>query len=244
MPPATPPDLPARAAPRLPRRAGGRVVALLAAVLLLVPGCINHVPHTTVMSVGGKAAGARIDAAPMPQRIAALTGEIRRLSPTIDPAEAASCADGAVRYAKLLAVTYDIHQPVELHNVLVNLGIKKRGLCYQLADDLDDELLSRHYRTLEFRRGVAWEGDLWNEHNCVVVTAVGQPFDRGIVLDAWRLAPVLRWAPVKRDYYPWVPKVYADETYVNAGGAAVAKPAGAVQFSRSEPVDGPGKPGG
>ena len=35
---------------------------------------------------------------------------------------------------------------------------------------------------------MAWKGDIWNEHNCVVVTAVGQAFEDGIVLDAWRNA--------------------------------------------------------
>ena len=60
--------------------------------------------------------------------------------------------------------------------------------------------------TLELRRGIAWKDDLWNEHNCVVVTARGAPFESGVVLDAWRNAGRLRWAPVRMDHYPWRPK--------------------------------------
>jgi len=71
------------------------------------------------------------------------------------------------------------------------------------------EFQARHYQTLNFQRATADWDNLWSEHNCVVVTAPGQGFKDGLVLDAWRNAGTLRWARVKLDHYPWVPR---DET--------------------------------
>jgi hypothetical protein len=43
------------------------------------------------------------------------------------------------------------------------------------------------------------------EHNGIVVTAKGQRFEEGIVLDPWRHCGVLAWARVSQDHYPWKP---------------------------------------
>jgi hypothetical protein len=168
-------------------------------------GCIQT-PHTTISSFGGAEAGEQIDEAPEPQRIAALRDEFIHLDPSVDPGEAERLASTAVRYSNLMAERYDLIKPVELNNVLISAGLKRRGLCYQLAEDLLAELRTLHVKTLALQRCMAWKGDIWNEHNCVVVTAVGQAFEDGIVLDAWRNAGNLRWAPVRLDHYPWVPK--------------------------------------
>ncbi|HOC52079.1 MAG TPA: hypothetical protein PKI07_13410, partial [Verrucomicrobiota bacterium] len=42
------------------------------------------------------------------------------------------------------------------------------------------------------------------EHSSVVLTAPGQPFEQGIVLDAWRRSGRLYWSGVKEDKYPWI----------------------------------------
>ena len=59
-------------------------------------------------------------------------------------AEAAHCADLAVKYSELLRDNYHITKPIEMNNIAVNLGLKKRGLCYQLADDMQAEFLDQH----------------------------------------------------------------------------------------------------
>ena len=175
--------------------------------LLLAPagGCYSA-SHSTIMSLGGEQAGEQIDEAPESQRIAALRDEFIRLDKSVDPNEAEQLAGTAIRYANQMAEQYDLIKPVELNNVLISAGLKRRGLCYQLAEDLLAELRTLHLKTLTLQRCMAWKGDIWNEHNCVVVTAVGQAFEDGIVLDAWRNAGNLRWAPVRLDHYPWVPK--------------------------------------
>jgi hypothetical protein len=177
----------------------------LAALLAGSPGCV-HVSRSSVSSVGGEAEGTRLDAAPQPERVAALTDELARLGPGVSRDEAAMVASVAVPYAQQLADFYKMKPPVEMHNVLVNLGMRPGGLCFQMAECMLAELRELPLNTLELKRGIAWKNDLWNEHNCVVVTAKGQPFETGVVLDAWRNAGHLRWAPVRMDHYPWVPK--------------------------------------
>jgi len=74
----------------------------------------------------------------------------------------------------------------------------------QWADDLSAKLESLHLRTLVVRRGVALL-DTRHEHNSVVLTAPGQPFDQGIILDGWRYAGLLYWCGAKEDpKYPWI----------------------------------------
>ena len=94
-------------------------------------------------------------------------------------------------------------RPAIFHNVLVNLGLRKRGLCFQWADDLSAKLESLELRTLHVRRGAA-RLETRREHSSVVLTAPGQAFDQGIVLDAWRHSGRLYWCGVKEDKYPWI----------------------------------------
>ena len=118
------------------------------------------------------------------------------------PPEATLAAETACSYSLELARQYHAVRPAIWGNVLVNFGLRKRGLCYQWADDLSAKLESLHLRTLKVRRGVA-RLETRREHSSVVLTAPGQAFDRGIVLDAWRHSGRLFWCPVKEDRYPW-----------------------------------------
>lgn len=93
-------------------------------------------------------------------------------------------------------------RPALFHNFMVNLGVRKRGLCYHWAEDLVARLQTLKLATLDLHWGIARAGTL-REHNSVVVTAKGQPFRQGVVLDAWRHAGRLHWADVAADRYPW-----------------------------------------
>jgi hypothetical protein len=126
-------------------------------------------------------------------------------------------AETAYSYSAELAKEYRVVRPAILHNVLVNLGVRQRGLCFQWADDLSAKLQSLQLRTLRLHRGVA-RLETRREHSSVVLTAAGQPFDEGIVLDAWRHSGRLYWGGVKQDHYPWI------EVQVVAEGAAPAQP--------------------
>lgn len=131
-----------------------------------------------------------------------LAAKILALSPAIEAQDANRVATCAYRTARQLTVEYSIVGPAVFHNFLINVGLKKRGLCYQWAQDLIARLDALPLHSLELRWGVAHRGGL-REHNCVVLTAHGQPFAEGIVLDCWRNAGRLYYGPVKGDRYPW-----------------------------------------
>jgi hypothetical protein len=136
------------------------------------------------------------------RRSAALADALRCLSPQVDGVEADRAADAAVRYPLELAHAYHATPPAFFNNVLINVGLHPRGLCFQWADDLTAKLMTLHLRTLELHRGVARLGTK-REHSCVVLTAPAQPFAEGIALDAWRRCGRLKWATVAADKYPW-----------------------------------------
>ena len=132
-----------------------------------------------------------------------LANRLYALSPAVDQVEAITAAETACSYSLQLAKKYRVVRPAIFHNVLVNLGIRQRGLCFQWADDLSAKLESLQLRSLNLHRGVA-RLETRREHSSVVLTAPGQPFDQGIVLDAWRHSGHLVWAGVKEDKYPWI----------------------------------------
>lgn len=125
------------------------------------------------------------------------------LSATVDRLEAEKAAGTAVARSLELSREYRVVRPAILHNVLVNVGLRQRGLCYHWADDLAASLHPLGLRTLEIHRGGA-RMNTRREHNCVVLTPIGDPFEQGIVLDAWRYGGSLYWGPVRSDKYPWL----------------------------------------
>jgi hypothetical protein len=140
---------------------------------------------------------------PRETSVTSLAARLQELSPLVAPDEAARAAEVAHSHSIELAGQYRVARPAILHNVFVNLGLRKRGLCFQWADDLSASLQSLGLRTLQVRRGVArWE--TLREHSSVVLTAPGQPFSDGIVLDAWRHSGRLYWSGVRQDKYPWI----------------------------------------
>ena len=163
---------------------------------LVLAGCAH--PRAS----GDAAADLRAGAPPAAAR--RLQEQLLALGPTVSEAEAWRAAVCAFETSEELAREYRMVRPPHCHNLLVNLGLKKRGLCYHWAEDLLARLQVLNLETLEWHWGIARAGTP-REHNCVVVTAKGQPFADGLVLDAWRRAGRLYWAPVAADRYPWEP---------------------------------------
>jgi len=117
--------------------------------------------------------------------------------------EARQVAETAITYANQLAEEYQLVRPAVLHNVLVRVGMKDRGLCYHWTEDLLKQLQLLDLRTYQLHWGVAHRGSELREHNSVVITARGQAFEKGMVLDPWRNSGVLYWTLIKTDRYPW-----------------------------------------
>jgi len=135
---------------------------------------------------------------------AQLRTKLAMLSPTVRVDEAEKLALCAYKTSRRLAREYRVVFPPALNNILINTGGRKRGLCYQWTEDLLHELDALKLETLELHWGEAF-ARTFSENNGVVVTAKGQPFGQGIVLDAWRYQGRLYWGPVRKDPegYPW-----------------------------------------
>lgn len=152
-----------------------------------------------IAAFGSKAAAEEGDGQ---QGVRSLTQQLRALSPAVQRDEAKRIATRSFLSTEELARRYRPFGPPQLHNFLVNTGVRKRGLCHHWARDLGQRLAATRPRSLVLRWGIARAGTL-REHNAVVVTARGQRFEEGIVLDAWRHSGRLYFGPVAGDKYPW-----------------------------------------
>ena len=121
-------------------------LGLLAAVAL--PGCA-HVP-----------------AAAGPAEVNSLRLALAALAPTVRAGEAADAAAGAFATSQTLAERYRPVRPAVLHNLLVNSGLKERGLCFEWAEDLLAQLDILRLETLELHWGIA-RAETVREHNAI-----------------------------------------------------------------------------
>lgn len=153
------------------------------------------------------ACGATHPPAPhQPGEVTRLASAIRSLGPDVDPAEAERAAKLAYEYTETLARQYEITDPPLVHNTKVNLGIKPRGLCWHWAEDMEKRLNAEGFATLDMHRAVANAENVFRlEHSTAIISARGDSFEDGIVLDPWRKGGQLTWVAVAEDdRYDWV----------------------------------------
>jgi hypothetical protein len=132
-----------------------------------------------------------------------LRTRIAALSPTVSPDEARRVAYTAYMTGRELHREWRVAWLPGIQNFLVNTGRRKGGLCFQWATELLVRLDALKLQTLELH----WAGSGPNtgaEHNVIVVTARGQAFGEGILLDLWRYSGTLIWTHVGMDPdYHW-----------------------------------------
>jgi len=135
---------------------------------------------------------------------ASLRTRIAALSPTISPDEARRVAYTAYMTGLQLRSEWRVVWLPGVQNFLVNMGARKGGLCFQWATELLLRLDALKLQTLELH----WAESGPNtgaEHNVIVVTAKGQAFGEGILLDLWRYSGTLVWTHVGMDPdYRWM----------------------------------------
>ena len=148
-------------------------------IALLFFGCVGEMPRQSHSPV-------------------ALANALRALSPAVNAIEARRAAECAYTTSIRLRHDYRIVGPAIFQNGLVNLGLREKGLCYHWTEDLLPEMRRLDLKTLEIHWAVSHPGDFL-ESNALVLTARGQPFADGIVLDAWRHAGDLYWNTVTAD---------------------------------------------
>jgi hypothetical protein len=173
-------------------------------LLIVVAGCAKaNVYYPGNGSFNATTSGIQADAQIYRDKVKQLEQVLRALSAAVDKTEAMMVAETAVRESAVLAEEYQLVRPAVAHNLLVALGIKDRGLCYHWTQDLMKRLQALDLKSLQLHWGVAHRGSELREHNCVVVSAKGKGFFKGIVLDPWRNSGNLYWARVTKDSYPW-----------------------------------------
>jgi len=138
-----------------------------------------------------------------------LAAELAALSPKVNHDEAKLLADCAFATVTKLRREYRMFGTPIFNNFLIYHGLRKRGYCYQWSEDLLIAIDALRLKSLELHWG-EYDPNTWRENNCIVVTAKGQPFNRGIMLECWRHLGHLYFNPVASDW----------ETYVENGAYA------------------------
>ena len=128
----------------------------------------------------------------------ALTAGLVQLSPSVSPDEARRVAFTAYTTGRQLAAEWRMVRPATMQSFLIHIGARKAGHCFQYANELLLRLDALKLRTLELHWAEC-NPRAFDEHNVIAVTARGQPFEQGIVLDNWRHSGRLVWGPVKGD---------------------------------------------
>ena len=162
---------------------------LVVAVATVVAGCVKQDDYT-------------------PSDVSQLSHAIQSLGPDVDPQEADHVAALAYAYARAQAEGYGVSDPPLIHNAKVNSGVRERGLCNHYAEDMLRRLRQEDYRTVELHWITSPPSEFRIIHHSAAVSRKGDgPMD-AIVLDGWRNAGHLAWAPVVEDTrYNWRPRM-------------------------------------
>ena len=173
-------------------------------MLLVVSGCTKaNVYYPGNGSLDATTSDIQAETQIYREKVKQLEQVLLALGETVHKTEAMKVAETAVRESAVLAEEYQLVRPAIAHNLLVVMGLRDRGLCYHWTEDLMKRLQALDLKSLQLHWGVAYRGSELREHNCVVVTAKGQSFFKGILLDPWRNSGNLFWAQVSKDSYPW-----------------------------------------
>ena len=120
------------------------------------------------------------------------------LAPDVDPAEAEQVSVTAHTAGRSLAREYRLVLCAGFQNLLINTGRRQRGYCGHYTRDIGERLKKLRLKTLVLHWGGAFAGTM-DENNGLVITARNQPFEDGILMDAWRNGGRLFWCAVKED---------------------------------------------
>jgi len=103
-----------------------------------------------------------------------------------------------------LTKEFELTSPPIWHNFLVNIGVRKKGLCFHWSDALYLYLKQRGYQEYRFHLAGANIGEYFSEHNALVITGKDMKVEDGVVIDPWRDSGKLYFSKVKEDKkYVW-----------------------------------------
>jgi hypothetical protein len=179
-----------------------RAIGIMLAYVIVFTGC--SVKHAQIEVSADDTLSLSTPDVKVEDKIISLQKALQSLSSEVNKEEAKAFSHAAVLYAHVLAERYDLVSPPNFHNFLITIGFKERGLCYHWAGDLTTYLQKYNFKSFDLYRAVVEQGNI-GEHNAIVVTATGEPFSQGLVLDAWRDSSDLFFEKVDKDKeYNWV----------------------------------------
>jgi hypothetical protein len=120
------------------------------------------------------------------------------LASDVDPGEAELVSVAAHTASRSLAREYRVVWCAGVQNILINTGRRQRGFCGHYTRDIGERLKELKVKTLVLHWGAAFAGTM-DENNGLVVTAINQPFENGILMDGWRNGGRLFWCALKED---------------------------------------------
>ncbi len=137
----------------------------------------------------------------------ALIARIKALSPTVSLEDAKRVTYCVITTGQELGrewhVTWYSTLMPGIQNFLVKRGARKGGYCFQYSMEVLVRLEALKLKTVEFHWAESGAGTIC-ENNGIVVTARGQPFAQGVLLDSWRSQPHVTWTQVTLDpEYHW-----------------------------------------
>lgn len=92
-----------------------------------------------------------------------------------------------------------------INNMMINAGMKKRGVCKHWAEDLLEFLKPIKRNFFHVTWGTA-NPNKSTEHNVAVLFPIGKSFDQGLIIDPWRTAGRPFWVKITEDkHYKWEP---------------------------------------
>src|SRR5213078_1178583 len=168
----------------------------------------------------------------------ALANQLAALSPRVNREEAKLMAECAYATVSKLRREYRMFATPIFNNFLIYHGLRKRGYCYQWSEDLLIALDRLKLKSLELHWG-EYDPGTWRENNCIVVTAKGQPFKQGVMLECWRHLGHLYFGPVASDWETYVENsAYARRVRDRVAGSKVSEHNRPVAFQRSVATKG------
>jgi hypothetical protein len=137
----------------------------------------------------------------------ALIARIKGLSPSVSIDDAQRVTSCAVTTGLELARAWHVSGVSRwlpgVQNLYVKMGTRKGGYCFQYCSELLRRLDAMKLQSVEFHWAESQPGTM-SENNAIVVTAHGQPFTHGVLLDNWRAQGHLAWTEVMKDpEYRW-----------------------------------------
>jgi len=162
-----------------------------------------------------------------------LADDLASLSPRVNRYEAKLLSDCAFATVTKLRREYRMFGTPIFNNFLIYHGLRKRGYCYQWSEDLLVALDKLNLKSLEVR-WAEHDPNTWRENNCLVVTAKGQAFNRGIMLECWRHLGHLYFGPIASDWETYVENgSYARQVRDRAAASNVSEHNHPVAFQRA-----------